>query len=152
MNLLIASTLLLAGRSSIFRDMGSGFREKRESFEPTDLLWWVFVAAVVIAAFGVVAGILAKQDKHRLFNSPRALFNALCKAHGLDRVSRALLKQVARAQQVTVPARLFLEPSWFEPNMLGPELQSQREAIAILRKRLFADRGAHSSPESATSG
>jgi hypothetical protein len=129
---------LLANRSSIFRDMGSGFREKRESFDPTDLLWWAFVAALVIAVFGVVASVLARQDKRRLYNSPRALFHALCKAHGLDRASRTLLMQMARAQKLPLPARLFLEPDRFEPAMLAPEMRTQREAIAALRKRLFA--------------
>ncbi len=131
--------LLLAERSSsIFRDMGSGFREKRESFDPTDLLWWAFVAVLVLAAFGVLARILANQDKRRLFNSPRALFNALCKAHGLDRASKTLLKQLARSQQLTVPARLFLEPDRFQPGMLSAELRPQRAAVAALRQRLFA--------------
>jgi hypothetical protein len=137
MNSLAVKLVLLADRTSIFRDMGSGFREKRESFDPTDLLWWLFVAVLVLAAFGVVACILAKQDKRRLFNSPRALFNALCKAHELNHSSRGLLKQLARAQHLTVPARLFLEPSRFEPAMLSPELRPQREAIIALRQRLF---------------
>lgn len=133
-----SNVLLLAERSNIFRDMGSGFREKRESFEPTDLLWWVFVAALVIAAFGVVASVLAKQDKRRLYNSPKALFLDLCKAHELDRANRALLKQMAHAQKLNVPARLFLEPDRFDPALLGPEMRSQREAVAALRNRLFA--------------
>jgi hypothetical protein len=130
--------LLLADRANVFRDMGSGFREKRESFNPSDLLWWLFVAAAVIAVFVVVASILAKQDKHRLFNSPRALFNALCKAHNLDRGSRMLLKQLAQAQQLTVPARMFLEPDRFDPALLGPELRHYRDTVIQLRNKLFA--------------
>lgn len=138
MNAFSNATLLLADRSSIFRDMGSGFREKRETFDPTDLLWWIFVAVLVIAVFGILATILARRDKRRLFNSPRALFNALCHAHGLDRASRALLKQLAVSQRLTPPARLFLEPDRFDPVTLPAELQPQREAYIALRKRLFA--------------
>jgi hypothetical protein len=138
MNAFMQGTLLLADRSSIFRDMGSGFREKRETFEPTDLLWWIFVAVLVIAAFGIVATILARRDKRRLFNSPRALFNALCRAHQLDRASRALLKQLAAGQHLIPPARLFLEPNRFEAAALPAELLPQREAYLALRKRLFA--------------
>ena len=138
MNAFTHASLLLADRSTIFRDMGSGFREKRETFDPTDLLWWIFVAVLVIAAFSIVATILARRDKSRLFNSPRALFNALCRAHGLDRTSRALLKQLAVCQRLTPPARLFLEPDYFDPASLPDELQGHRDAYLALRKRLFA--------------
>ena len=134
----IHELLLMADRSSVFRDMGSGFREKRESFDPTDLLWWLFAVALIAAAFVAVATILARQDKRRLFNSPRALFNALCKAHGLDRASRSLLRQLASAQQLSVPARLFLEPQRFETAMIAPKLRPYSGAITELKQRLFA--------------
>ncbi len=129
--------ILFADRSRIFRDLGSGFREKRESFEPTDLLWWVLAAVVVIAVFGAIGSLLARQDKRRLYSSPRALFRALCKAHALDRTSRQLLRQMAHAQKLKVPARLFLEPDRFEPAVLARELRGQQDAIAALGKRLF---------------
>ena len=130
--------LLLADRSQIFRDMGSGFREKRESFEPTDLLWWLLAVAVLMAAFGCLASFLAKRDKRRLFNNPRSLFKALCAAHDLDRTSRNLLKQLAWAQHLETPARLFLEPDRFDPALAGPELAGQTAALGALRKKLFA--------------
>jgi hypothetical protein len=137
MNAIFCHLNLLAERSNIFRDMGSGFREKRESFDPTDLLWWLFVAAIVVAMFAGIASLLARQDKRRLYNSPRALFRALCKAHALDRSSRLLLKQIARAQNLSVPARLFLEPDRFDSAMLTSDMRPQRDAVAALRKRLF---------------
>lgn len=137
MNSLAYKLTLFADRSNIFRDMGSGFREKRESFEPTDLLWWVLVVAVVFAVFGAVGSILANQDKRRLYNSPRALFRTLCKAHNLDRSSRLLLRQMAYALKISIPARLFMEPDRFEPARLPLELRPQHEAIAALGKRLF---------------
>lgn len=130
--------LLLADRSEIFRDMGSGFREKRESFQPTDLLWWLLAAALIAAAFVSLAAFLSRQDKHRLFNSPRALFNALCKAHKLDRSSRNLLKQLATAQEMAIPARLFLEPDRFEPAQIPAALQNCQPQYAQLKERLFA--------------
>lgn len=139
MNAIALRMLLLADRSSVFRDMGSGFREKRESFEPTDLLWWLFVAALVLAAFGIVARVLANQDKRRLYNSPRALFRELCAAHGLDRAQRSLLKHLASTYQLPSPIRLFLEPERFESATLAAELRPHLEAIAALRQRLFAE-------------
>lgn len=138
MNAITCRLILLADRSSVFRDMGSGFREKRESFEPTDLLWWLFVAVLVLAAFGIIARILANQDKRRLYNSPRALFRELCAAHGLDRAQRSLLKQLAGSQRLPSPIRLFLEPERFEPAMLAAELRPYQAAISALRERLFA--------------
>jgi len=138
MNDLALRTILLADRSEIFRDMGSGFREKRESFQPSDLLWWLLAAALIAAAFISLAAFLGRQDKHRLFNSPRALFNSLCKAHKLDRSSRNLLKQLAQAQEMAIPARLFLEPERFEPAQVPADLKAYLPQFSQLKSRLFA--------------
>jgi hypothetical protein len=130
--------ILLADRSAIFREMGSGFRDKRETFNPTDLLWWLVAVVGVLVAFLVVANMLAKQDKHRMYRSPRALFNALCKANGLDRASRSLLRQLAAASELESPARLFVEPDRFDLHRLPSTLRPQAGALAALHQRIFA--------------
>jgi hypothetical protein len=129
---------LLASRSVIFRELGNGFREKREAFAPSDLLWWALAAIFILAAFGVLAKILSSQDKRRLYNSPAALFRELCKAHQLDRGSRVLLKQIAQTQRLSVPARLFLEVERFDAAKFEPSLRTQQAAIEQLRQKLFA--------------
>ena len=47
--------LLLADRN-VFRDMGSGFRTKRATFQYSDLIAWIIVAALLIAALAFLAG------------------------------------------------------------------------------------------------
>ncbi len=128
---------LLAERS-VFRDMGSGFREKREHFDATDLLFWFLLLIGVFVALAVVARILGRNDKHRLYNNPRALFRSLCRAHELDVAARRLLRQIARSQGIVPPARLFLEPACFEPARTSVELQHRQAEIDGLARKLFA--------------
>lgn len=132
----MTSWLLLAERS-LFRDMGSGFRDKRENMDGTDLLMWMLLVVGVFVVIGIIAHFVARRDKRELYNSPRALFRQLCKAHGLEHASRALLKRMARQQQLAQPARLFLEPERFGVENLSPELAAQQAAIAALKQRLF---------------
>jgi hypothetical protein len=130
---------LLADRS-VLRDMGSGFREKREHFDATDLLFWFLIVVGIFIVLAVVARVLGRHDKHRLFNNPRVLFKALCRAHELDRAARRLLMRIARAQELNPPARLFLEPKLFELQRLGPAFQSRQAEIESLASKIFGDR------------
>jgi hypothetical protein len=128
--------LLLADRN-VFRDMGSGFRTKRATFQYSDLIAWIIVAALLIAALAFLARVVARREK-QTFSSPRALFRELCKAHDLDLASRRLLRRLARAAAIRQPARLFLEPQRFEPTALSADLRAQWPAIEALRAKLFA--------------
>ena len=128
---------LLAQRS-VLRDMGSGFREKREHFDATDLLFWFVIVVGIFVALGIIARILGRHDKHRLFNSPMGLFRALCRAHELDRNSRRLLLRIAKVHELTPSARLFLEPSCFDLQRLGPAFEPRQAEIQALAKRIFA--------------
>jgi hypothetical protein len=132
--------LLLADRN-IYRDLGSGFRAKRETFQYSDLIAWIIVATLVIAALIFLARVIARREK-QIFSSPRALFRELCKAHNLDLANRRLLRRIARAAGLRQPARLFLEPQRFEPTTLPQALRSQWPAIEALRAKLFAQTGA----------
>jgi hypothetical protein len=130
---------LLADRSAL-RDLGSGFREKREHFDATDLLFWFLIVVGIFVVLAVVARVLGRHDKHRLFNSPQALFKALCRAHELDRSARRLLLRIAHAQQLNPPARLFLEPALFDLQRLGPAFQSRQTEIEALAGKIFGQR------------
>jgi hypothetical protein len=133
---LIGSTLLLADRH-LFHDMGAGFREKQERFDVTDVLLWILLPIVFFVAVGLLARLLARGDKHQLFNSPRTLFRTLCRAHQLDRPARSLLTQIARVEGIEQPARLFLDPQCFRRQPLHPALEGKRAAIEALAARLF---------------
>jgi len=129
---------LLFAERSMLRDMGSGFREKREHFDASDLAIWFCIVLGILAAIACLSRLVARQDKRQLFNSPRALFRNLCRAHALDRPARRLLRQMSRYQKLSQPARLFLEPARFEPENLSPAQQSQFSAVLALRDHLFA--------------
>ena len=133
---LLGSALLLADRS-LFRDMGAGFREKREHFDALDLLLWILLAVGFFVIVGLLSWLLARSDKHQLFNSPRRLFRTLCRSHRLDRPARSLLAQIARIEGIDQPAQLFLEPEYFYRERFHPALEGKRAAIEALAARLF---------------
>ena len=132
----LASLYLLADRS-LFRDMGSGFRDKRENMNGTDLVLWMLAVVAVFVVIGIVAKIVARRDKRQLYNSPRGLFRQLCKAHGLERGNRALLRKLAHQQGLAQPARLFLEPDRFQAENVGAARLQEQPALDALKQRLF---------------
>jgi hypothetical protein len=127
---------LLAQRS-VLRDMGSGFRDRRE-MHWVDLLPWALVLGTVIAVLMLISRFMNRRDSRRLYSSPRRLFGTLCRAHALDRASCRLLQQLARANAIAQPAQLFLDPDYFLPTRLTPELLRHQAAVAALREKLFA--------------
>jgi hypothetical protein len=133
---LVGSVLLLADRQ-LFHEMGAGFREKRQQFDAMDVLLWILLPVAFFVFVGLLARILARSDKHQLFNNPRRLFRTLCRAHQLDRPARWLLVQIARAEGIEQPARLFLEPECFRRAPMHPALEGKRAAIEALAARLF---------------
>jgi hypothetical protein len=135
--------LMLLAERNTFRDMGGGFRDKRENFDPSDLLIWLGIGVGVLVVMAIVAHIMARRDKGELFNSPWSLFRALCHAHGLNRSERRLLRQIARYQRLGQPAQLFLEPECYNPVNLSPALRWQQAAIDRLRDQILS----HDPPE-----
>lgn len=129
--------LLLAERSP-FRDMGSGFRDRREHFDPLELLPWLLVFAVVLAALVVVSRYLNTKDNRRLYNNPTALFRALCRAHELTRADERLLWQVVRFLELEQPAAVFLDPDRFAEAISDQDFRRHQEALEVLAARLFA--------------
>lgn len=100
-------------------------------------LVWILVAAVIIAAV-VAALVLANRAAHRRrTNSHPGLFAGLCTHHKLDRNRRNLLKSLGQAHRVRYAARVFLDPSLFDPKRLPPALRSRKDEILALRQQLF---------------
>jgi hypothetical protein len=135
---LLATTAAYVGDRERLQELGSGFRDKKEEFSGIELVYWVALAVAALVALAWFSRWFARHDRRSLFNSPRALFNALCKVHGLDYASRRLLKQLARAFGLPHPARVFVESQCFESGKLPTSLQGQRRAVEKLRQRLFA--------------
>ncbi|MBX3412311.1 MAG: hypothetical protein KF708_06295 [Pirellulales bacterium] len=138
MNELLGSSLLWARIGwfeQLTRQVGGGGSRWNATHFVLLTLAVAGLAALALWARQVRAGSGRQQ------NNPRALFRALCRAHGLDHASRRLLDQLARQQRLADPARLFLEPERFEAASLGPALKSQQGRYASLRDRLFAEPG-----------
>jgi len=130
--------ILLAERNP-FRDMASVVRDRREHFDPMDLLPWLFVLGALCGALAFVSRYLNRQDKRRLYNNPRALFRALCRAHEMDRSDCRLLLQIAKANEIEQPAALFLDPEILAAARSMPEFRRHHTAIEALSTKLFAN-------------
>lgn len=133
---LLTSGMLLA-RMSWFENLSRQWGSGNSRFGATHFVL-LTLAVAGLAAIAVWARQVRSKGE-RQYNNPRALFRALCRAHGLDHGSRRLLDQLARQQRLADPARLFLEPERFEPAHLGATLKSQQARFATLRDRLFAE-------------
>jgi hypothetical protein len=129
--------MLLWAQRNPFREMGDGFRDKREHFDPTDLIFWVGALVGLFATLAILARVIARREARQVYNSPRALFRALCAAHQFDRHDRAVLRKLARHYGLDQPARLFVEPERFADAGKNPDLNHMRERIAEIGKRLF---------------
>ena len=136
MNELLSSGIVLA-RMSWFENLSRQWGGGNGRFGATHIVL-LTLAVAALAAIAIGARRL-RSNGERQYNNPRALFRALCRAHGLDRASRRLLDQLARQQRLADPARLFLEPERFEPANLGASLKSQQARFTSLRDRLFAE-------------
>lgn len=119
-----------------WRAFGSAFRGESARIQVSDVLMILGIIALVALAVWGLSWLLMRSEGERRAYSPRKLFAQLCRAHGLDRAQRRLLKRVARHHGLTMAAQLFVEPHRFEG--LELVLADQREALATLRATLFA--------------
>jgi hypothetical protein len=100
------------------------------------------VAAGTILALVTLASLGCRWFHQWHHNSPAGLFYGLCRLHGLPRSGRQLLKQVALAQGLAVPARVFTEPQWLERGAALGVFAARAAELAALRDRFFgADDG-----------
>ena len=105
-----------------YGDLGSKLHGRRARWETSDVLIWTAVAIAIVLGIWMLARLAARQDESRRINNPWALFRSLAKAHGLNRTSRRILKQLAHWQRLEHPGRLFVEPERFETVNVSPGL------------------------------
>jgi hypothetical protein len=103
---------------------------------------WTGVASIAEVALAIIVCMWffstyfsAHRDRNR--HSPWQLFADLCNAHKLSRHDRHLLRRLAGQHRLDQPAMLFIEPSWFSAEKLGPAW-GHRDELEKLRQRLFA--------------
>lgn len=136
---LLDHVALFAQRSRL-DELTSGFKGRRARIETQDIVTGLMVLACFVLAFWALSHLVAYQERRRRLASPWALFLSLCWAHRLPWRQRWLLWRLAREHRLRDPARLFLEPEWFDAAHLGPALEARVEPLAALRARLFAGR------------
>ena len=129
--------LTMLASTSRFRALGSGVRGRGAKIDSSQVVTMVVVAAVVVIGIALLSRHAARRDRRRAFTNPRSLFRALCKAHGIDRRGRRLLRQMVRWYRLEQPAQLFVNPKRYELSQLSPELQKEGKAITALCEQLF---------------
>ena len=117
------------------RNLGAAARGSSD-MDTGAMVVWLMIAAGGIAAVCLGLYVLSRTlQKRRRYSHP-ALFVGLCRVHGLRRGARAVLAQLARSHGLNHPARLFLEPEWFDPDRLPAGLRSRSNEVAVLREKL----------------
>ena len=129
---------VLFAQRSRFDSMRGKFSSRRTRLDSDDILTAIVVIALIALGVYLLAKVNARREKGRSFKSPRGLFRELCKVHDMCRAEKRLLKQIARWQRLSQPARLFLEPDRFDIANLSPQLQGQMADVLAIRDSLFA--------------
>ncbi len=112
------------------------FRDGGSQVSITSLVVLGVVVLVAVIVLWKVARVMALRDGQS-YHNPTRLFHDLCRLHGLDFPSRKLLWRLAKIRQLEHPARLFLEPTWFDAAQVPATLQPFRSQLAELKQRLF---------------
>jgi hypothetical protein len=138
------STWILAQQTP-WKYMGRNFKGEEAKLQTGDVLALAAIVGVVILGAWALTRLLARQDRRRRFNSPAALFNTLCKVHGLAVAERKLLLGHARQQGLSDPGRMFLEPLRFNTTQDTAAGETDHAQLKSLRARLFGERASNDS-------
>jgi hypothetical protein len=127
----------LLAQLSQWRHLGDRFGGGHAGLDAIDIL--SLIAVIVLAVLGVfvLQRYAPNRDRPGRFDDPRQLFRELCRAHGLGRASRRLLKRLAAWRGLSDPALVFVMPECFDTDALPPELGNAAHELAQLRTRLF---------------
>ncbi len=116
--------------------LGERFREGEARL---DLLEGLFALAGILIIVGV-AWVLHRfvgRGKHRHKNSPRSLFNELCRAHHLGGGQKRILRDLASYHGLEHPALLFADASYLSadpPEGLPPRISE--DSLASLARTI----------------
>ncbi len=128
---------LLLGQGRVM-DMGREFRGDAAMLSTNDVLMGIGALVGAGLFFWLLKVLRNRQDRKRTINSPRRLFRALCKLHGVSGRERALLRRTAAMNALKHPAQLFVMPDLLssKATQLPPK---QAAEITALRDKLFGD-------------
>jgi hypothetical protein len=129
--------LLLAERSRL-DNLSDNFKGRTGAVDKADIAAGLLILAGIAALVWLLSRFLGAPDRRKPYNGPVRLFFSLCKAQELRWSDRWLLWRLARARRLKDPARLFLEPQWFDAAGLRGSLRLRSGRLRQLRDGLFA--------------
>ncbi|QDV73600.1 hypothetical protein [Botrimarina mediterranea] len=110
---------LLANGIDAWKHLGDRFSGEHLRVQTSDIVGLVLLAVGLAAGFWLLAFLSKWQRLHRAHSAravtPRNLFSALVRAHGLSRRERSVCQQVAAELGLTDPAELFVRPETARP-------------------------------------
>jgi hypothetical protein len=130
---------ILFAEADHWREMGRDFRVDHDKLDPTLIIASVIVLTTVVLFLWFLHRMMNRQEGRRVYNSPKQLFRSLCRLHELSGPERRALTSLARGEQPTQPAILFLSPERFDAAIAVTKSASQRNLLENLRAKLFAD-------------
>ncbi|UUO08212.1 hypothetical protein M4951_07800 [Blastopirellula sp. J2-11] len=136
MNIPWRALALLAQEQASFRNLGDRFRADSASIDISQLsLLAAFVLFAVIGLWYLQKRLSATGDEGT--DSPRRLFQDLCRIHELSRDESKLLSQVPRQLELADPASLFADPTHLVVAVRAAEDDALRHRLEHLGVRLF---------------
>ena len=132
-------SLLLAAEQDRMQDLFRAFRAAQAREGIGQIFYGLLVCTAVAAAVLFLVQLIRSRRRQTGRASPWGLFTELCRAHKLNWRQRWLLWRLARIEQLSHPARLFLEPEWYATAGLPRELRHNAAQLNAIRARLFAD-------------
>jgi hypothetical protein len=119
-------------------NLSQPFRDRTRTIDRGEMTRALAILAVVIVLAWLLVRVRTVRERRRAYHGPLRLFLSLCKAHHLAWSERWLLWGLARARRLNQPARLFLEPQWFDAAGLGRAWRARAARLRAIRDRLFA--------------
>ena len=121
------------------QDLFRAFRATQAREWTGEVVYGLMILAGIVVAIFILSVVRNHRRQREGYASPLGLFLNLCRAHKLKWRERWLLWRLARIEQFSDPARLFLEPEWFANSSLPRELRQHAAKLKSIRDRLFAD-------------
>jgi hypothetical protein len=108
-------------------------------FESNSREAWILLIGTAVLAVGILLWhfVSCRRGGTLRPNTPNRLFRELCRAHGVNRCERRMLKRLAAARGVAPPTLLFVRPDCFTTSDLPSDLGQQAAEVTRLEKTLF---------------
>jgi len=121
------------------QDLFRAFRATQAREGMDEVVYGLLILAGIVILMFILSLVINNRRRREGHTSPLGLFLNLCRAHKLKWREDWLLWRLARIEQLSEPARLFLEPEWFASYSLPGDLRQHAAKLKNIRDRLFAD-------------